>query len=61
MNILRSTMILTVLQGLCVAASLYMCTERYAVHPEHGMTFTDVENTGIFPVAEPGDGTQMNG
>lgn len=37
-----------------------MCTGRYAAHPEHGMTFTDAENMGIFPVAEPGDGTQMN-
>lgn len=60
MNLLRSPMILAVLQDLGVAALLYMGTERYAAHPEHGVTFTDAENTGIFPVAEPGDGTQVN-
>lgn len=60
MNLLRSPVILAVLRGLRVAASLYGCTERGAVHPEHGTTFTDAENMGTFPVAEPGDGTQMN-
>lgn len=53
-------MIFTVPQGLRIAASLYVRTERYAAHPEHGVTFTDAENTGIFPAAEPDDGTQMN-
>jgi len=59
-NLLGSLMILAVLQGLRVAASLYVCVGRYAVHPERGMTSADAENMGIFPVAEPGDDTQMN-
>lgn len=46
--------------GLCVAVSLYTCTERYAVNPEYGMAFTGAENVGICPMAEPGDGTQVN-
>lgn len=55
MNPFKPSVVLTVLQGLYVAAPLCVCTERterFAAHLEQRVTSTDAENKGISPVVE---------